>query len=72
MITENNRKPRAQAGEEMLQYIEDSVHNANEAIRVAVDAGLSVELVRISRYHDGAGSWGDQLSPAIRENPWRN
>jgi len=39
----------------------------NDAIIRAVDAGVSVELVRVSRYHDGRGNWGDQAVPTIRE-----
>ena len=45
----------------------DAGHRANEAILRAVDAGVSVELIRVSRYHDGRGNWGDQMVPTIRE-----
>ena len=31
----------------------------------AVDSGVSVELVRVSRYHEGRGHWGDEVIPAI-------
>ena len=27
---------------------------------------VSVELVRVSRHHDGVGHWGDQVVPMIR------
>jgi hypothetical protein len=49
----------------VIRAIADAVHRANEAVRRGVDAGLSVELVRASRYHDRRGSWGDQLIPVI-------
>jgi hypothetical protein len=50
-----------------IRRVADAVHRMNEAIIRAVDAGVSVELVRVSRYHDGKGNWGDQAVPTIRE-----
>jgi hypothetical protein len=50
-----------------IRDVADAVHRANEAVRRAVNAGISVELIRVSRYHDGGGSWGDQMIPALRE-----
>ena len=50
-----------------IRRIADAVHRTNEAIRQAVDSGISVELVRVSRYHEGHGNWGDQMIPVIRE-----
>lgn len=41
-----------------INRVADAVHRMNEAIQRAVSSGISVELVRVSRYHDGAGSWG--------------
>ncbi len=31
----------------------------------AVEAGVSVELVRSARHHGGDGNWGDLLIPVI-------
>ncbi len=28
---------------------------------------ISVEVIRVSRYHDGRSNWGDQMVPTIRE-----
>ena len=53
--------------EKAVRRVADAVHRANEAILRAVDAGVSVELIRVSRYHDGRGNWGDQMVPTIRE-----
>jgi hypothetical protein len=53
--------------ERAVRRIADAVHRVNEVIVRAVEAGVSVELVRTSRYHDGRGNWGDQLIPTIRE-----
>ena len=50
-----------------IRRIADAVHRTNEAIRQAVDSGISVELVRVSRYHEGHGNWGDQMIPVIRD-----
>jgi hypothetical protein len=35
----------------------------------AVDAGVSVELVRSARHHGGEGNWGDLMIPVIVANP---
>jgi hypothetical protein len=50
-----------------IRRIADAVHRTNEAIRQAVESGMSVELVRVSRYHQGPGNWGDQMIPVIRD-----
>ena len=50
-----------------VRRIADAVHRVNDAIIRAVEAGISVELMRTSRFHDGAGNWGDQMIPMIRE-----
>jgi hypothetical protein len=55
--------------ERAIRRIADAVHRVNEMIMRAVQAGVSVELVRISRFHDGHGNWGDQMIPTIREAP---
>ena len=53
--------------EQAIRRVADAVHRMNEAIRGAIDTGVSVELVRASRFHDGAGNWGDQMIPMIRQ-----
>ncbi|WP_323034307.1 hypothetical protein [Pararhodobacter sp.] len=50
-----------------INRVADAVHRMNEAVQRAVSSGISVELVRVSRHHDGAGSWGDQMIPLVRE-----
>ena len=50
-----------------IHRLADAVHRTNEAIQRAVAAGVSVELVRVSRHHDGAGNWGDQMIPLVRD-----
>lgn len=60
----------AESGKEkVIQDMTEAIHRANESVRQAVEAGISVELVRSSRHHDGCGNWGDQIAPAFREAP---
>lgn len=49
-----------------INRVAEAVHRLNEAVQRAVATGVSVELVRVSRYHDGSGNWGDQVVPMIR------
>jgi hypothetical protein len=51
-----------------LRMVANSLHRLNEAIVRAADAGLTVELMRASRYHGGNGAWGDQMVPIIERN----
>ena len=49
-----------------VDRVAEASHRLNEAVRRAIEAGYSVELVRTSRHHDGAGNWGDQIVPTVR------
>ncbi|MCG8493867.1 MAG: hypothetical protein MI743_19775 [Sneathiellales bacterium] len=53
--------------ERAIVRVAEAVHRMNEAVQRAVSSGLSVELVRVSRFHDNKGNWGDQVVPTIRE-----
>jgi hypothetical protein len=46
--------------------VADAAHRLNEAVQRAVKENLTVELIRVSRHHDGQGNWGDQIVPMIR------
>jgi hypothetical protein len=59
--------PDPNSRERAIERIAEASHRLNEAVRRALDAGYSVELVRASRCHDGAGNWGDQIVPTVRE-----
>ncbi len=59
--------PDPQARERAVQRLVEASHRLNEAVQKAIAAGYSVELVRASRHHDGAGNWGDQIVPSVRE-----
>ena len=49
-----------------IRRLGDAVHHLNLAVMKAVEAGLTVELVRVSRFHGGNGTWGDQMVPIVR------
>jgi hypothetical protein len=53
--------------EKAIRRVAEAVHQLNERVMRAVKAGVSIELVRGSRWHDGAGNWGDQMVPLIRQ-----
>ena len=63
-----SKTPGEKEREKALNHIAEALHQVNAAIRRAVDAGLSVEMVRTARYHDGKGHWGDEMTPAIRDS----
>ena len=48
-----------------LQMLASDLQRLNETIAHMVEEGMTVELVRRSRYHNTAGSWGDQMAPVI-------
>ncbi len=56
---------RSGAQDSAIRMLANSLHRLNLAVVKAVDAGVSVELIRATRYHDGQGNWGDQLTPII-------
>ncbi len=59
--------PDSTTRERAIDRVAEASHRLNEAVRRALEAGYSVELVRASRCHDGAGNWGDQVVPTVRE-----
>jgi hypothetical protein len=59
--------PNRSEADRAVRRVAEAAHRLNTAIEQAVNAGFSVELVRVSRCHDGSGNWGDQMVPVIRE-----
>lgn len=51
-----------------LCRLKAAIEGINDAVRNAVESGLSVEVFRACRHHDGAGNWGDQMNvrPHVR------
>lgn len=52
----------------IVRVVANELHRLNQAIMRAVEAGVSVELVRSARHHGGGGNWGDLLVPVIVTN----
>lgn len=51
--------------EKSIRMLANDLHRLNQSVIRAVDAGVSVELIRSSRHHNGNGQWGDLLVPVI-------
>ncbi len=52
----------------LIRMVANDLHRLNQSVMKAVDAGVSVELVRSARHHGGEGNWGDLLIPVIVTN----
>jgi hypothetical protein len=48
-----------------IRMLASDLHRLNQSVMKAVEAGVSVELVRSARHHGGDGNWGDLLIPVI-------
>jgi hypothetical protein len=72
-VTMVNAKERAQEmasslneeQEAAIRMIGNDLHRLNQAVMRAVEAGLSVEIIRTARHHSDAGFWGDLVVPVI-------
>lgn len=51
-----------------IRMLANDLHRLNQSVMKAVEAGVSVELVRSARHHAGDGNWGDLLIPLIVTN----
>ncbi len=52
--------------EMLIRKVADTLHRLNLQINNAVAAGVTVELIRGSRVHNGRGQWGDQMIPVVK------
>ena len=64
--------PDTSTKDRAVERLAEAAHRLNDAVQRATEAGYSVELVRTSRHHDGAGNWGDQIVPTVRPNARNN
>lgn len=48
-----------------IRMLANDLHRLNQSVMKAVEAGVSVELIRSARHHGGDGNWGDLLVPVI-------
>ena len=51
-----------------IRMLANDLHRLNQSVMKAVEAGVSVELVRSARHHGGDGHWGDLLMPVVVTN----
>ena len=51
-----------------IRVLANDLHRLNQSVMKAVEAGVSVELVRSARHHGGDGNWGDLLIPVVVTN----
>ena len=49
----------------MIRMVANDLHRLNQSVMKAVEAGVSVELVRSARHHGCEGNWGDLMIPVI-------
>lgn len=50
-----------------IRQVANALHRLNDAVISAVSKGVTVELMRASRYHNEEGCWGDMLVPIIHK-----
>ncbi|OLP58136.1 hypothetical protein BJF93_05770 [Xaviernesmea oryzae] len=48
-----------------IRALANDLHRLNHSVMRAVEAGVSVELVRSARHHGGDGQWGDLMIPVV-------
>ncbi|MBL4838647.1 MAG: hypothetical protein JKY34_13825 [Kordiimonadaceae bacterium] len=57
----------AENQEMAIRQVANALHRLNDAVISAVNKGVTVELMRASRFHDEEGAWGDMLVPIIHK-----
>lgn len=65
-ISEPFNGPRKADTDMLIRKVAETLHRLNQQIATAVDAGITIELMRGSRYHNGRGQWGDQTIPIVQ------
>ncbi|MBB3944867.1 hypothetical protein GGQ73_000792 [Rhizobium skierniewicense] len=63
--TEEQSSSMSQDQQSAIRMLANDLHRLNQAVMNAVEAGVSVELVRSARHHGGDGNWGDLMIPVI-------
>ncbi len=67
-MTEKPADSSMEESQEMaIRQVANALHRLNDAVIGAVSKGVTVELMRASRYHNEEGSWGDMLVPIIHK-----
>ncbi|KQQ58308.1 hypothetical protein ASF69_12840 [Rhizobium sp. Leaf311] len=63
--SEEQSSSMSQEQQSAIRVLANDLHRLNQAVMNAVEAGVSVELVRSARHHGGDGNWGDLMIPVI-------
>ena len=63
--TEEQSSSMSQDQQSAIRMLANDLHRLNQAVMNAVEAGVSVELIRSARHHGGDGQWGDLLIPVV-------
>lgn len=63
--SEEQSSSMSQDQQSAIRMLANDLHRLNQAVMNAVEAGVSVELVRSARHHGGDGNWGDLMIPVI-------
>ena len=67
-MTDKPAESSMEESQEMaIRQVANALHRLNDAVIGAVSKGVTVELMRASRYHNEEGSWGDMLVPIIHK-----
>ncbi|GHF11776.1 hypothetical protein GCM10017044_02030 [Kordiimonas sediminis] len=67
MSDQPENKPMDEDQEAAIRSVANALHRLNDAVIRAVGKGVTVELMRASRYHNEEGAWGDMLVPIIHK-----
>ena len=62
---EPSASEKSDNSDQAIRMLANNLHRLNQSVIDAVDAGVSVELIRSSRHHSGDGNWGDLLIPVV-------
>lgn len=67
-MSDTSKESTMEESQEMaIRQVANALHRLNDAVIGAVSKGVTVELMRASRYHNEEGSWGDMLVPIIHK-----
>ena len=67
MSDEANKSSLEDNQEMAVRQLANALHRLNDTVIKAVNNGVTVELMRASRYHNEEGAWGDMMVPIIHK-----
>ena len=67
-IKEISPNAKGDEQDQAIRMLANDLHRLNQSVIRAVNAGVSVELIRSSRHHNGEGNWGDLLIPVVSKS----